>query len=218
MMLACGPANADELNSQDSMGLYVSVFAGASDPNTLKTTWLTDSGGSIFETSLKLKTGYILGGAVGVQVNDNVRGEVELSRIVVAATDLIKVDGNGTVSPFSSNGHLLENYVLGNIWLDYKNETAFTPYAGGGVGFGWVDSALGGSFFPTHFDDSVGINLALQLGAGVKYAVSDALAVDLGYRYRAMPNVRFNVTGNLHDRKNGDVESHSLLLGLSYRF
>ncbi len=64
--------------------------------------------------------------------------------------------------------------VLGNIYYDWKNESAFVPYIGAGVGYGWQYGAGG---------QPNGEGIAVGLNAGVAYEMTNNLAVDVGYRF-----------------------------------
>jgi opacity protein-like surface antigen len=55
-----------------------------------------------------------------------------------------------------------------------ENDSAFTPYVGAGVGYGWVNRDLGA--------DRSG--LAAGLSAGVAVDLTSNIAVDVGYRFR----------------------------------
>jgi opacity protein-like surface antigen len=103
---------------------------------------------------------YQLGGGVGYQYNDNFR------------TDLtVDWANNFEIAPGAS---IDTTTVLGNLYFDWANDSAFTPYVGAGVGYGWVN----GDGAP---DDS---GFAYGLTAGVAVDLTDRLALDVGYRFR----------------------------------
>jgi opacity protein-like surface antigen len=210
MFLATSQANAADVDVPvaDSMSMYVSVFAGASFPKDIKTVF------SGTPYSVDMKTGYLLGGAIGAQITDMVRGEVELSHSSWKAKSYVGSGG----SPGTASGSTNATYLLANVWLDMQNSSAFTPYAGGGVGAAWVtgDVNLNNSGFGPA--DGRGTNFAFQLGAGVKYAFTDQVSLDLGYRYKSIQNVDFKALDGQADLENGDVNSHNIQLGLTYNF
>ena len=75
-----------------------------------------------------------------------------------------------------------------NAYWDLHNDSAFTPYIGAGIGMGFIDSK---------YEPSIGFNgesasesysdmqtvFAWNVGAGVSYAITDALSADLAYRF-----------------------------------
>ena len=71
-----------------------------------------------------------------------------------------------------------------NLYWDFHNDTAFTPYIGGGLGMGFVESrykveGLGYSGSSTDYNTV----FAWNAGAGVSYAFTDNISADLAYRF-----------------------------------
>ena len=99
------------------------------------------------------------GGGVGYKFNDNMR------------TDL-RVDWAGDYNIGGGDDQSVTT-VLGNMYFDWANESAFTPYVGAGAGYGWVNSDQ---------DDDDGFAYALM--AGVSVNLSENVAIDTGYRFR----------------------------------
>ena len=71
-----------------------------------------------------------------------------------------------------------------NAYWDFHNDTAFTPYIGGGIGMGFIQSkyevnapGLSDSYNETN------TVFAWNAGAGVAYAITDNLSADLAYRF-----------------------------------
>ena len=135
----------DEQANAAVMGLYLRGDAGMS--------FLNWSGG-------KDDAGAVIGGGIGYRYNDNMR------------TDLT-VDWAGKYD-IGAGANLSTTTVLGNLYYDWKNDSAFTPYVGAGVGYGWVNRDLGA--------DRSG--LAAGLSAGVAVDLTSNIAVDVGYRFR----------------------------------
>jgi opacity protein-like surface antigen len=188
----------------------VSVFAGASFPRDLETVYATT------DYTLGLKTGYLIGGAIGMNVTDMIRGEVELSH---SRWDANEVSYAGMVGgPDTADGSIKATYLLANLWGDFENDSSFTPYVGGGAGVGWADGNVthGGAPFG-HGDGEMGF--AFQVGAGVKFDLTDNVLVDLGYRYKSILNIDFDDTSGVFGPwKDGDVNSHNVQLGLTFNF
>jgi outer membrane autotransporter protein len=125
----------------------------------------------------------LLGGGVGYRYNDNFR------------TDLtVDWAGKYDVAP---GAKLSTTTVLGNMYFDWANSSAFTPYIGAGLGYGWANGTGGA------VDDS---GLAMGLAAGVAVDLTSNVAVDAGYRFRDIM-----VNGP-------DTKEHQATIGLRYSF
>ncbi len=121
-----------------------------------------DVGASWLDWSTATSPWAFTGGAgVGYQFDPNFR------------TDLTwDWSGNYTVAP---GADVKTSVVMGNIYYDWKNESAITPYVGAGVGYGWQWDNNG----------AVGNNqgMAVGLAAGVAYDMTNNLALDVGYKF-----------------------------------
>jgi opacity protein-like surface antigen len=91
--------------------------------------------------------------------------------------------------------------ALINGYYDFPNRTKFTPYASAGLG--WLQNKISetrtGSAKFNGMGSATRSSFAWQLGAGVSYAVSKNVAIDLGYRYldRAKRNFKvYNANGS----------------------
>jgi len=157
-------------------GAYASFFAGASLPDAEVTAY-QDGVPFGLAIDLDFDTGYIIGGTLGTTILPSLRGEVEFSVIKSSISDLfgIPVDADST-------GYNL----LGNLWYDVDTGTSFTPYIGGGVGYGYDVVTADGS------DDINTSGFLYQLGAGVRFAATDNIGLDLGYRYRVQPDAEIS--------------------------
>lgn len=187
---------------------YVSVFVGASFLNDVNTV----SSHSIPYTA-RFNMGYILGGAAGVKWNDLLRTEIEFSHNSFGAKDY---SSNGKAF-IGASGPMSATYLLGNVWLDLPTHSQFTPYIGGGVGYGWANADLTFTEPKYGYQNGSG-NLVWQLGAGVKFSVRDHLDIDLGYRYKALDNINFSNNTSGYTYTGGNLRSHNIELGLTYNF
>ncbi|MDR2819413.1 MAG: outer membrane beta-barrel protein [Desulfovibrio sp.] len=94
--------------------------------------------------------------------------------------------------------------LMANLYWDFKNSTAFTPYVGAGLGLAFIQARAvvkGNGTNAAHaasfsLEKDTGIrgqtNFAWQVGAGCSYAFTDAVSVDLGYRFVSLGNVETN--------------------------
>ncbi|MGB7205982.1 MAG: outer membrane beta-barrel protein [Anderseniella sp.] len=126
----------------------------------------------------------IAGGGVGYQVNQYFRTDVRAD---------IAFDHDG--GPYDLSG----TTVLWNGYVDVPLAMGFTPYAGVGVGYGWVDYSGAGS--PA--DDN---GFAWAATGGVAFNMTQNIALDVGYRYR-----NIDVAGP-------DYADHSVTAGIRWNF
>jgi opacity protein-like surface antigen len=92
-----------------------------------------------------------------------------------------------------------------NAYADFQTGGMATPYLGAGVGYADVDVK---DYLGKDYDDDV---VAGQIGAGILFALSPRVAVDLGYRFMItddpeIKDVEF------------EVRQHTATLGIQVRF
>lgn len=125
---------------------------------------------------------FAAGAGIGYQFNQNFRADLTFD----AAIDYGFGDGVDTYS------------VLANVYVDFPLSVGFTPYIGGGVGWGEVDG--------NGIDDD-GVSFAAA--GGIVLDWSDAMAFDLGYQWRYT------------DINDGGVDywiDHQVRAGIRYKF
>jgi opacity protein-like surface antigen len=213
-LLACVSLTAVTLSSQmaaaEDFKPYVSLFGGASLLNPVNT---VTPGNTPY--SVKTNTGYLIGGAVGLKWNDMLRTELELSHGSNNANSY-NIKG-GAFNPAS--GLISATYLLGNVWLDIPTQTAFTPYIGGGLGVGWAtaDVSYNGNI-SGYGSNASGGALAYQVGAGVKYNVSQNIDLDIGYRFKGLGKTNFNDRDGTGFYNQATLNSHNIQVGLTFSF
>jgi opacity protein-like surface antigen len=99
-----------------------------------------------------------VGAGIGAEWNDYLRSDVRL-------------DWSGNYETTISD--LSATTLLGNAYIDIPL-TLFTPYAGAGAGWGWVEKDGGG-------DDS---GFTYSFMGGATFGLTNNLALDAGYRFR----------------------------------
>ncbi|UQZ87770.1 hypothetical protein C4J81_00475 [Deltaproteobacteria bacterium Smac51] len=111
--------------------------------------------------------------------------------------------------------------LLANIFFDIPTDTAMTPYVGGGLGMAYLKTdystyaSVNGSNNRMS-NSSNDWNFAWNLGGGVAWAFTDAMALDLGYRYVDLGTadsggVNLN---NYSGKSSVDYTAHEVSLGL----
>lgn len=192
---------ADPMEQAYGPDWYISVFGGASFARAHAT----------YESSqydIKLKDGFSVGAAIGRHIGNGFRAESELT-YMKNANKAYRTE-EGAFDP-DMNGDTAALFMFGNLWKDFRYSNSFQPYIGGGLGTGLL---IAEESEDNNWDDS-SIGLAGQLGAGLRIALSDRIALDAGYRLRAV------IDASLHS-VDGDSNSvysyysHSVQLGLSY--
>lgn len=125
----------------------------------------------------------------------------------------------GSNHSFEANIHT----VFANAYMDFHNDSNFTPYIGLGIGGAYVDAkttirqtfAMGDSrgynitddnyYYitdgyiregtHTYYGQQNSWNVAWNVGAGFAYQVTDNIALDLNYRYSDFGEADFGTTG-----------------------
>jgi opacity protein-like surface antigen len=187
--------------------------------------------------------GFIFGGTFGAQFYKHFRGEIELSAarldIDSEAFEYVSYGPVGTTYTAKDDAHLRELFVFANAWFDFQVSSIFCTYIGGGAGVAHVDADFGVDPFvtgsgapPPTFSASVEADdwaLAYQLGAGLLVGLSQNIAIDLGYRFKAITNVElddpeFCSGGHCYPPTDTDVDNdfdiheHVAHLGIVYAF
>ena len=178
-------------------GPYFTIMAGATFVDD--STW-TRPGAS--DTEFEYETAYNVGGALGYKYGMfRIEGEIayrqnDFERFRVGA---IKADAAGDIDALSA---------MANVYFDFENHTAWTPFIGAGAGWANIDvDGLNVSGFVTEGGDDDGF--AYQFIGGFGYEVSEALTANLEYRYFAADDPQIGAV-------NAEYETHNIVVGLRY--
>ncbi len=120
---------------------------------------------------------------------------------------------NGASANPSGSVHIIDGMV--NAAWDFRTGTPFVPYIGIGVGMAHVsldNFAVAGRPL-SNSSDTV---FAYQPMVGVRYHVTDAIAIGAEYRYFATVDPTFKDSTGV--KFHGRIESHNVLANLSYFF
>ncbi len=105
------------------------------------------------------------------------------------------------------------NSIMLNAYYDIDTGTKFTPYVGAGLGMAHLKLKSDDGFKKSSNE------FAWQLGAGVSYAATDNVSVDLGYRYVDNGSFSWNETDEDGSSRNKfSSDSNEFYLGVRYAF
>lgn len=218
--------------------------AGAADFGTYASAKLSLGTGQVSDLQLGVKTRWnpvqkgtdesdsFIGGKIAFgfeipadSISGTLRAEAEYgynSKIKITTTNVLYPTEKPDASLTSHTGAL-------NAYYDLNTGSAITPYVGAGFGFACVDGSI----------DYVGVAAPLaaingsdsdtlivwNLSAGARYAIDDAISVDLGYRYSNFGTVEFEGLSNVSPAgaagkvdASAKLNSHEVMLGLAYKF
>lgn len=113
-----------------------------------------------------------------------------------------------------------------NAYWDWRNSSAFTPYAGFGLGMSTLSGEIKYSVNGTTVDTSLkerSDNFAWNVGLGVGIRLTDVMTLDVGYRYvdpgkfKARDAAR-TAQESYSLQRSRDLTVHQALLGLRFTF
>ncbi len=195
-------------SAYSAQGMYVSGNVGLSLVDDID---MTDSDNVFPGANIEMEfdSGVSFAGAIGYRM-DNIRVEAEVG---YQENDIEKVDVFG-IDIEDFEGDLNSLSVLANGYYDFATSSPFTPFLTAGLGMAQVEinelNFRGSGLTSATEDDTV---FAWQVGAGVSYAVSDMLDLELKYRYLMVADLEFE-EGLEVDGPN----SHNISLGVRYNF
>lgn len=199
------------LNDSDNSGSFSSNFltgTGTTIPNNTP----IPAGASVGWTT-EFDTGYTFSGALGRRFSNGLRAEIELAfqnndvdthRDVQAANIPLDAEDVGVLisgAPLQGatvgevvadgRGSVDTNFLMANVYYDFNQLGAFTPYVGAGAGIGfttvkYVPSGVG-------IVDDEETAFAYQAIVGASYAFNDRTALFAQYRYRATEDIETSV-------------------------
>jgi opacity protein-like surface antigen len=111
---------------------------------------------------------------------------------------------------------------MANVYADLGTYVGITPYIGAGAGLIRSNPRVSGHYYDAattvdFHDSSPNYSFAYTLNAGLSYAVSSDLSVDLGYQYLSAPDaewVRLESPSTYSAHKG--IDYHQIRLGLRY--
>ncbi len=199
-------------------GPYASFFAGVTAPRDSDVTTFDFVNGLTFNDRVEFDPGINLGGTFGYDLGIvRVEGEISYKNAEIRSiTD--QADGFRFGNP---DGNLDALAMMFNAFYDLHNNSAVTPYWGGGIGFATLhlSDTFGtdatGQRVPLYPADDATV-FAYQAGAGLEIALNRQLSLDLGYRYFGTSKARFD--SNALSTTTLKLESHNGVVGFRMKF
>lgn len=205
-------------------GPYLRGEGGWSHLNDEKSSGYSYNGTSLLNFNVKPGEGYVVGGAAGWKFGQ-LRAELGLDFSGYDASAIqVNSDGGlgaalgrssltGASSNPSGSIHTIAGMV--NAYWDLRTGTPFVPYLG--LGIGAVRSSLDSlTVAGAPLANSSDITFAYQPIVGVRYHITDNVAVGAEFRYFAAvdPVFKDSAGRDIHGR----IESYNVLANLSYFF
>lgn len=227
LLLGTAHANAaDDLEAPVAADTswYVSIFGGVSIADDFNSdSRYTTAPATRFTAESQLDTGFILGIAAGRQLNEDWRGEVEFAYQRNSSDRIDFATLPAAPIAYAADGQIESFTILANVWHDFEpsEHAGFTPYAGGGIGIGFVNGGV--EYLPPtapglgHLDEDIGF--AFQLGAGVSWKISQTMSMQVGYRFKGITGLEFNQSTGGGNSVSHDVDSwysHNAIVGLTW--
>ena len=186
---------------------YATLFGGAAWAADTHVAWQ----GNNFLTDYK--QGFSVGAAIGTNILETVRGELEVSYLKV------KGDTANEGGPtWLLLGNVKTTYVLANVWKDLALAYGISPYLGGGLGMAFVDIDI--NLCSPGICPAQGKNVALagQAGLGVRLNVAGNVTLDVGYRFKAALDVRTDHKTGVMSPSMASYYHHVVQAGASVNF
>ena len=172
-------------------GIYFSGNLGGIRVMDSDVTWYDG-----FQDEAKFDTGIVTTVAIGWDFGIGLRPEFELG---------FRFNEVDRQFPNGIGGEIYSSSIMGNLFFDFIPHQRVSPFIGAGVGFANVEVDL--DFWGSD-DDTV---FAYQFMAGLSFAVSRNINIDLQYRYFATEDPEF-------DFFESEYKTHSVMGGIRIRF
>jgi opacity protein-like surface antigen len=158
------------------------------------------------------------------QANVPVRSEVEYA-IFSRAKNKLSVHDSDDGSTSLEHRFGIQT-LFANVYYDFHNSSAFTPYIGGGLGMAFISAKAKGSTAgeSESFGSKRNSNFAWNIGAGAAYDITDNIALDLGYRFVGLGEGKMKDAQDNSDpdgfvrSKTKNLYMHQVGLGLRFSF
>lgn len=204
-MAVCAPASAQDWYGQINLGTTASGQIDVDASVTDGVVTVEDSG------SFDLDQGMFLAGAIG-RDNGRVRIEGEVLYTSNDVDDTVLTDGVDVYD--LGDVKATQAALMLNVLVDLGSGGRFTPYIGGGLGYGATRIEA-----PDLDEDEVKTGIAWQIKGGVAVAMSERTTFDLGYRYLRGPefDASYSEVGFGYSLE-AEPTTHVVTAGLRFNF
>lgn len=138
--------------------------------------------GSGNDAAVETDLGWLVSGAVGLDLKNNFRLEGEVLYALNEAQSIRGSVNSATVNAGNADGDVSTLAFMANAYYDFVNPYAITPYIFGGVGLANVSLNGVKGAGSTGWDDNAW-QFAMQGGLGAALDLTERFSMDLGYRY-----------------------------------
>ncbi|WP_119392907.1 outer membrane protein [Taklimakanibacter lacteus] len=222
LVLGMSSARAADIEPvAEPAGWYVSLFGGASFLDRVDTNYSYD-GTSGYEANVSTDLGFIIGGAVGTHLTDDLRVELEVAYSENDVDDIRYRDGgDGSTDTYDAHGKFGILTFMANFWYDLPLSEEVKPYLGGGLGLAVVDGDVGYDDFDDYdpIFDSSEVAFAFQLGAGLRWQAWDNISLDVGYRLRGIDGPSLKNETSFEEQSDYELDwmwNHNVIAGVSF--
>jgi len=143
--------------------------------------------GSGVSGKLDYDPGLVLAAVGGYRFDSGVRGEAEFNFRRLTTDKLISDE---TVVPVRSD--IWSCGLMGNVYYDFNNRTAVTPYVGAGVGLVVAEFGKATANGTTLWTRDKDLSFAYQGIAGFALRISRLSSLDFVYHHYAVPSLHFD--------------------------
>jgi len=213
-VMAVAVATPVAAQAQDKSGIYLGIAGGV---NLLDETNIDILNGAATVEN-DYEAGYAVSGTVGYDYGrlwkyGGLRSELEFAY----RENDIDVHQLGGANLPGSRGDAVTYSLMLNGFHDFQTGTLFRPYVGAGLGYAWSEvNDFGVTGLNVANDDDS--DFAWQFIVGIGYDITDNATLAVDYRYfDTAADIRTTpATGSTSN--DVDLESHTISLGLRYKF
>jgi opacity protein-like surface antigen len=170
----------------------------------------------------------LVGAEAGYQYNDNLRVGVSLDYLTKFSFKSSQAADSEDETLLDTNDRYKVKSLVSmlNVYYDIMEIKGFTPYVTAGAGIARnktsdVNTAQDLSDSESDSDTvlvkGTKTNFAYKVGFGSKYAVTQAISLDVRYQFMDLGKIKTNSTEDLAMKK-GKLRTHAVMLGVAYKF
>lgn len=205
----------------DELPWYASAKIGVALPGTI-TLVVTPAGFPNLDGEAKFGAGFAGLVAVGKYLSPNVRAEVELLVANNSGQSFAGTFVGGPATSGTLTGSVTTTALMLTGYYEFTDFGDFVPYLSAGIGAANVNSNL--TYADPAFAAADGTitgnstGVAVRVGAGFNYALSDAVDVTVDYSALLGARANLNFNGIAAGNVTADVMGHMIGVGIKAKF